>query len=207
MRIVSYGAVSVVGRRSNQEDAFLVKDGTIVVSDGMGGHASGELASLAVIAEVERAISSPIIDPIHTIAGALREADRKCKQANDGRGATATVVVVKDEAAFIVHAGDTRCYHLKAGNLEQMTRDHGIGFYIDNAVGLLCMTETHTLKLSPGDKLVLTSDGVHDALDFDTLRLIVSETDDAQKAADGLVVEALAAGSTDNCTAIVAIVG
>lgn len=144
---IEFGAQSDRGRmRGNNEDCFraVPELGLFVLSDGMGGQASGEIASRMVCETVveqclDAAESSPcsgrdcaadISGLGNQLAAAIRLANcavrRAAEQnpAQSGMGATVVAVMLTDERATIAHVGDSRVYRLRNGQLEQLTWDH-----------------------------------------------------------------------------------
>lgn len=145
---MEFGARSDTGRvRENNEDSFRLAPelGLFVLSDGMGGLASGEVASrLSVETVVEHCrdastdSSLPLvgerIDGIskasNRLASAIRLANQVVHEAaqrngTEGRmGATLVAVQFDEERMRIAHVGDSRIYRLRGSALEQLTRDH-----------------------------------------------------------------------------------
>lgn len=143
-----FGAQSDRGRaRENNEDCFraVPELGLFVLSDGMGGQASGEVASRmvcdTVVEHCRAAVHNPALAPAggydagiceggNRLAGAIRLANSAVHSAAQqnaaysGMGATVVAVLLSDERAIIAHVGDSRAYRLRNGHLEQLTRDH-----------------------------------------------------------------------------------
>ncbi len=140
-------ALSVRGRRSNNEDAICSRPelGLFVVADGMGGYEGGEIASaLAVDAICElvrrthgdKDVTWPYkIDPRRTvdeneIIVATRLANERITSRREGEleqmGSTVVVLRIADQRAVIGHVGDSRVYRLRAGVIEQLTIDHSL---------------------------------------------------------------------------------
>jgi serine/threonine protein phosphatase PrpC len=148
MRAVDFGACSDRGRaRENNEDFFRVAPelGLFVLSDGMGGMASGEVASrLAVDAVVEHCLAAAEnpalpLEGLHVpgasaagnrLASAIRLANALVRKAaaqnssQQGMGATIVAVQLNDDRLIVAHVGDSRAYRLRQGELEQLTEDH-----------------------------------------------------------------------------------
>jgi serine/threonine protein phosphatase PrpC len=140
-------ALSVAGRRANNEDAICARPelGLFVVADGMGGYEGGEVASaLAVdaIFELVRRTASDAdvtwpyaIDPQrpvdeNEIIVATRLANARIAARRTGvleqMGSTVAVLRLSDERAVIGHVGDSRVYRLRDGALAQLTVDHSL---------------------------------------------------------------------------------
>ncbi len=143
-----------VGRRSNNEDAFVTDPilGFYAVADGMGGHEGGEVASWLAIESLHgfcmragaRSASevSQVTSPGSTVgqdmmALAFRQAHRSIQRQRTGRlshmGSTAALVWVHGSRATIAHIGDSRVYMSRGGVLQQMTRDHSLDAELQEA--------------------------------------------------------------------------
>lgn len=134
--------------RSNNEDNFYLDDtmGLLVVADGMGGHASGEIASKMAI-DVIRDYFTIRKEGTAALVGKYREeysemtnhvgsavslANRaiydaaKSDPAWQGMGTTVAAVLLNGNRLSIAHVGDSRVYLVRAGNIEQLTDDHSV---------------------------------------------------------------------------------
>ena len=122
---------------------------------------------------------------------------------------TLTALVLRGQTYTVAHVGDSRCYCLRAGQLQPLTNDHVVNHpdmrhQLVRAVGL----EDHLVvdyaqgDLELGDVFVLLTDGVHGPLRRRQLTECLAQPT-AQAAAEALATAALAAGSTDNLTALV----
>ncbi|MEP4808485.1 MAG: protein phosphatase 2C domain-containing protein, partial [Luteolibacter sp.] len=128
--------------------------------------------------------------------------------AEKGCVTTFTSVVLKSRTAHIFHIGDSRLYRLRAGELEQITRDHSSRVsastcYLTRAMGisLNARFDYHTLPLEPGDLFALTTDGIHDFVPPRDFAAILSSGKSPEKIAAAL--GAAAAGSDDNLSALI----
>ncbi len=129
--------------RKNQEDAIgwyvahdrdlLADKGAIfVLADGMGGHASGEVASQMAVAAVTTAyLRASSSDTANALRNALGAAGRVVYEANQQRasglarmGTTTTAVVLRHQDLYIAHVGDSRAYLVHEKGIRQLTRDH-----------------------------------------------------------------------------------
>jgi len=130
-------AASDVGRRrSMNQDSAATSSRLLVVADGMGGHAHGEVASAVAVAAVLdmdarlRGTDLADVDLTAQLAGALDDAAaRLTKLAQDnpqlsGTGTTVVAFLVDGTRIGIAHIGDSRAYLLRAGRLTRLTRDH-----------------------------------------------------------------------------------
>lgn len=142
-----------------------------------------------------------------------------------GMGATVVAILVNGSRLSVGHVGDSRVYVLAGGRLEQLTVDdswatvlaqdpnlspddiahHPMRNVLTNVLGARDHVDIHLSErtLSPGDALLLCSDGLHGVVDADALRDILVSTPDVEAAAQQLVATALERGSRDNVTALV----
>jgi serine/threonine protein phosphatase PrpC len=136
-------AATDVGRvRDHNEDACLAdpSHGLFIVSDGIGGHQAGDLASRIVVsvlpAMIEQHLSQAKArngDAIRRcLCGAVADLSRHLRAESAGRiglsgmGATVVAMLIRARSAHIVHMGDSRAYRLRGGKLEQLTEDHSV---------------------------------------------------------------------------------
>lgn len=129
-------------RRSNQ-DSYAVGElpGGVawgIVCDGMGGANGGNIASGTAVKTVSERIASSWRPGMggNSIANMLKSVVAaanvnvfdmsKSVEALAGMGTTIVVVLIADGVAHLVHAGDSRAYHLHDGHLTQITKDHSI---------------------------------------------------------------------------------
>ena len=217
---------------------------SLIVADGMGGHAAGEVASRLAIREILRlALALPDwivhLEDSTIEAAAARSQSRIAKlnamviergqQDPDLRGMGCTLTAVRNlgRVLQISHVGDSRAYLLHERGLHRLTRDHTyVQMLVDN--GQLSREEAHTsrarhvltnaiggfddnvqvdvdrLRLANGDRVLLCSDGLTDAVDDDVIRAVLAEASTSAAACQALVDRALEGGGRDNITVIVA---
>ncbi|MFZ0639379.1 MAG: Stp1/IreP family PP2C-type Ser/Thr phosphatase [Candidatus Acidiferrales bacterium] len=206
---IEFGARSDVGRmRQNNEDAFRVAPeiGLFVLSDGMGGQSSGEvasrLASETVVAHCREASRNPSLPLVgeraegiseagNRLASAIRLANRAVHQAAQGNaaqagmGATLVAVVLTEERVNIAHVGDSRVYRLRNGELESLTRDHS---FIAEQVrqGLMTEQEANNSNLQ---NVLLRAVGVDAEVEVEVNEELLAEEDALLLCSDGLTKE------------------
>jgi len=226
-------AVSHEGcHRKLNEDSYLNQPDRQLwlIADGMGGHDAGEVASqhivdrLSEIGSVPRlsALSASVMASLQSSNHALRE-----KAATIGPdalvGATAVVMIARDNRGVCHWAGDSRLYRLRSGTLEQLTTDHdlltemeakGAGEEliasvshrnaITRAVGAgdELALETIEFEILAGDKFLLCSDGLYREVSELMIASFLAENDPV-RAASVMVQAALEAGGRDNVSVIV----
>lgn len=132
---------------------------------------------------------------------------------------TLTAMVLRGQSYALAHVGDTRAYLLRSGELSQLTSDHVVDHPDLRHQLLRSVGAEETLvvdyaqgELHVGDVFVLLSDGVYNALSAKRFKALVcpsqpelpgSDSADSQSLSRQLVDAAIAAGSTDNATAMV----
>ncbi len=140
MRLAAIGATDVGLKRSHNEDAFLVMPecGLFCVADGLGGHASGEVASRMAIDELaahfratEGEAAGP--PPEERLAAAVKNANRaihgrgRAEPALAGMGTTLVAGFFAEGGPLhVAHVGDSRAYLFRDGELRRLTEDHSL---------------------------------------------------------------------------------
>jgi len=220
--------------RQGNEDAYEIEleEGGFVVCDGMGGAAAGEVASKIASETFLAALKDVPLLEDNAIKAAVRAADDKVREeaAKDaslrGMGTTLVALLLKDTGtlAYLVHAGDSRCYRFREHHLEQLTADHSfveeqvrsgqltpeealrspLRNVITRAIGSAEPTvpEITQVDLSPGDVYLLCSDGLTREVPDDKLRAILAGQPQLSEACSQLVQAAIAGGGRDNITCI-----
>lgn len=128
-------------RQENQDSFFADPEPALfLVSDGMGGHRGGALAS-GIVAEdlpvmIENALDRLKIGTPRTIRSLLgRTIAEQSKQLQlegtsetgfRGMGATLVIALLRKSRCFVANIGDSRAYRLRKGRLVQLTRDHSV---------------------------------------------------------------------------------
>jgi serine/threonine protein phosphatase PrpC len=217
---IRYTAVGItdVGRvREHNEDNYLVVDlGTatravsgqvltgpvqqrglsLVVADGMGGAAAGEVASQMAVdglhGEFRDADLGGTVRSEPDVIGLLESAINKANEGifrkgqdskeHQGMGTTLTASVVLGDSLYLSQVGDSRGYILRKGKLVQMTRDQSlIGQLIEEGT----LTEEQAEKLG-GKNIILQALGVEETLKIDSKRYEILRGDTLLLCSDGL---------------------
>ena len=231
--------VTAVGRtdpgmkRKNNEDAYLVLDDhhLFVVADGMGRHKAGEIASRLAVDTVGGAFASGDFGDHPFDENLAKEANRlaavfhlanktvfeQSQAVEDYTGMGTTMVSLhfsrNKERAAVAHAGDSRCYRLRGGKLEQLTTDHTLGaagivgpsaFVLSKAVGIEPNLEpdVQIIRPQPDDVYLICSDGLSRMVPNEEIVRILSGRRDLDAAANQLIDQANKAGGRDNVTVI-----
>jgi PPM family protein phosphatase len=227
-----YAALSDVGRvRKDNQDSGFAGEHLLVIADGVGGAARGDIASSTAV-QILRRLDAPAPEDTHeALAGAIhRTHDRLAELVDqdpelDGTSTTVTAALFDGSRISIGHVGDSRGYLLRDGTLSQLTKDHTfVQSLIDE--GRITEEESRThphrnlilravdgvhetepdlfdVELAPGDRILLCSDGCSGVLDSDRLADILG-SGSIDYAVVELVRASLDAGSTDNITVVVA---
>nr|WP_075577407.1 Stp1/IreP family PP2C-type Ser/Thr phosphatase [Olsenella timonensis] len=227
---ISWGARSDVGLvRGHNEDSFLLRTPLFVVSDGMGGHAAGEVASSIAVETVGERAPGTADDVL--LGAAVEAANMAVIEAAEqgigkpGMGCTVTSVLIEKNKMAVAHVGDSRAYVLRQGTLVRVTHDHS---YVEELVdsGQITADEARThpsrsiitralgsdpdmyadhfsLEVNDGDRVILCSDGLSSMISDAEIEALAVSSASPQQAADNLVAAALTAGGADNVTVVV----
>ena len=196
--LVHYSAAAVSDRgrkRPSNEDAFgySIEHGVFMVCDGMGGAAAGEIASSLAVDEVmrlltDRAAGAPLDLTIDQAISAANEAIYSRSQVNpklSGMGTTLVALVVEERRVRAVNIGDSRCYRLRKGHLEQITQDHSL---VEEQVRLGRMTAAEAQR-SPLRNVITRALGTQSQITPDIFELEAEPGDFFLLCSDGLIRE------------------
>jgi protein phosphatase len=127
-------AATHVGRvRNINEDAYLALPDLVLVADGMGGHACGDVASALTVTTFERLESREHLEPGDVVAAVSRANEAILSEAvlhpeKEGMGTTLSGIAIVDQAGsphwLVFNVGDSRVYRIVDGVARQMTVDH-----------------------------------------------------------------------------------
>ncbi len=211
------GITDVGRRRANNEDAWMGSDYARcwVVSDGMGGHEAGEVASqIAVTTVLAYALAHPAEtsrDPGLVASRSVRAANAAvCAEGARRRksiGATVVVLVRGSSRVAVAHAGDSRCYLLREGTIYPLTRDHADPIHkhvVTRALGFPTGDQPDVVLVEPhpGDRFLLCTDGLTNMVGDDQI-LRIGAAASPSSFGRALVEAANRAGGVDNITAVV----
>jgi protein phosphatase len=199
------------GRRERQQDAYVAAPGLWAVADGFG--VRDDLASAALTAYDTGGLAGAVAEVGADITATLPDAPAS--------GTTLTAVALDGTTARVTHVGDGRAWLVRDGIARQVTHDHTVVAALIES-GQLTADEARShehrnllnraltpgvvadeveLDLRPGDRVVLTTDGVHAVVD-DLATLLASDAA-AQDVADDVAAAVVAAGEPDNHTVVV----
>lgn len=144
MKLIAAGKTDTGIVRSNNEDIFFVDErrGLLVVADGMGGHAAGEVASNMAVSIISEHLlgrqkffgtyNNSYSPSTNNLNSALRLANLAIFEAAEstpqlhGMGTTVAAALICGNRLSIAHIGDSRVYLVRSGNIEQLTDDHSV---------------------------------------------------------------------------------
>ena len=229
------------GRERNEDrTTVLVADDTalLAVFDGMGGHSNGADAAQRGCDELAQRFAAqpkPLLDPQGFLALALASAHEQVVQLGSDLPierrprATCAVALVQDGVAWCAHAGDSRVYLLRAGEVNWRTRDHShvevlvhegaikpaqvrnhpLRNYVEICIGgepaLPLFEFAAPLRLQRGDLLLACSDGFWSGLYDDELARAMNSQEPLQNLLERMAVTAVARSGphSDNTSAAV----
>lgn len=229
---VDVGVATDQGRRDSNEDAALASGGVYVVADGMGGHEAGEVASSLAVETMGALVGTvPDVETVTATLRDAHARVRDLPSSSLRRpGTTVTGVVLTAHEGVpcwvVLNVGDSRTYRMIGGVLEQVTADHSeIAELVASGLVPADAAARHPRRhvvtrvlgggassvrpdvwlfpVSPGDRMVVCSDGLTDELSDTRIETELRAAGSAQDAADRLVAAALAAGGHDNVTVVV----
>jgi PPM family protein phosphatase len=237
--VVRYTAAAVSDRgrkRPSNEDAygFSVEAGVYVVCDGMGGAAAGEIASTIAVDEILRLLThrnaesgTPLPDAAQNAIVAANEAIFSRAQRNhrlSGMGTTLVALATLEHHVWVLNIGDSRCYRLRQGRLEQLTQDHSLveeqvrlgrmtprealHSPLKNVITRALGTQRHVtpdvfeIEAEPGDLFLLCSDGLTRELPDPIIQTLLIGDLTLEVLSARLVEAAKKAGGHDNITCL-----
>lgn len=242
-------------RRAGNEDAFMIADLTtgnlglgpdmtthkigasgslMVVSDGMGGAAAGEIASEMAVKTIRESLMQAG-GAIGDVCARLQTATEKANQQIwnyarqnlrfKGMGATLTAVLIQQATAFVAQVGDSRAYLVRGDRIKQLTKDQSLvqalidsgavapdqadsipQNVITQALGTSPTVDVaiSSVELSQGDTLIVCSDGLSNKIKDEELVYLVRHMGDLSLLCRSLVELANQRGGEDNITVITA---
>lgn len=241
---VAYGQASDAGRvRPHNEDAAVAfiprsrqesrsRGWMFAVADGVGGRDLGEVASATAVeimaegfAQSGEGMSLASLLPRLIQHANAAVHDEGLSPERRGRAMATTVVscALRYDQAIVAHVGDSRCYQVRDGSANLLTRDHTwvteqrkLGLItaaqadqsekrhvLTRSLGpeLFVTVDSSSVSLKPGDVLVLCTDGLYGAMYPEDIARISSQNKDAERVARELVSYAVEVDGSDNATA------
>ncbi|MGN6751648.1 MAG: PP2C family protein-serine/threonine phosphatase [Intrasporangium sp.] len=223
-----------LGPKSRNEDSGYAGPHLLVLADGMGGHAAGDVASSMIVGEL-----APLDDEAIGADQAVTRLEQALRQANDrlskairendeltGMGSTTIALLRAGNKIAMAHIGDSRAFMLRGDTFTQITKDHSFvqqlvdegritgeeaSRHPQRSVVTRVMTgqpddepDTSLREAKVGDRFLLCSDGLSDFVGADVIEEILKEAKTPAEAAERCIEVALKASTRDNVTVIVA---
>jgi len=205
MMKISVMAATDIGRvRDHNEDDYVALggkesppgvDALLVVADGMGGHAAGEVASKMTVEGIVRFLNDQK-EEVSKLEGnafgaflgkVLEEVNQEVWQAAQeddkrGMGTTCTLVAIRGDQLFLAHIGDSRAYLLRDGKLRQVSKDHS---WVEDAVdqGIITREQART---HPNRNVITRAIGLDPQPQIDTYVMPLTDGDLLLLCSDGL---------------------
>ena len=201
-----------------------------IVADGMGGHASGEVASQMAVELISEYYYADTSRPVtESLKAAIEVANLRIFEASAsdekyfGMGTTLVALVVVDDTAVSAHVGDSRLYRMRESGLEMLTTDHSqVMEMVRHGIISIEEARTHDDKnvilravgtqdhvevevsepfvVEQGDTLLLCSDGLSDMVDDTIIESIMRSEPDIHVQGELLIAAAKENGGHDNIT-------
>ncbi len=243
MTLEFFAATDTGRARNNNEDSVAVDEESrlIVLADGMGGYNAGEVASAMATSFVKTELGRWLSEGGHEAsARELKRAMEICidnanrsifNAANAdaqyaGMGTTLVMGVFQGARGLIGHVGDSRCYRLRGGTLQQITRDHSLlqeqidaGLIsveqaqfathknlVTRALGVedTVLLEVNECRVEDGDIYLFCSDDLSDMVPDERIAEILLEEAGLEASGRSLVDCANGNGGRDNISVILA---
>lgn len=223
-------------RSSNEDAFFVDEAHKVfAVADGLGGLPGGARASNRIVELLAHTFESIDLEKeqvnlTELVVGIHRIVAREGKEAHPytGTGSTLTMGQIIDNQFAIAHVGDSAAYRWRAGELTKLTIDHTMEQELLNRLGesardTMPPEYPHTLtrcigqdddllvdqtriEISPGDRLLLCSDGLNKVLTDEEIEAGMGESDDPKLICERFVKSTYENRAPDNVTLIVAFI-
>jgi protein phosphatase len=187
LRIEVAGETNVGMKRNHNEDNFSITEesGLYIVADGMGGHASGEVASKMAVDSLQEFFAATANDPERTwpykmdrskgyeenrlITGIklanlriYESAQRDARQR--GMGTTIVTMFAVEDGVYVAHVGDSRVYRIRDNKIEQLTEDHSL---LNDYIKMKRLTPEE-IQNFPHKNVIVRALGMKDTVKVDT---------------------------------------
>lgn len=217
-------------RASNQDALLLLPGlyGLYGVADGMGGHKAGDVASQMAVRVMKQMLEGKKPNA-KLLRFGIEEANRQIYQEQldnpdyNGMGTTVTVIWEDEKRVLLGHVGDSRCYRLRGGVLNQISEDHSlVGEMVREGIitpeeaarhpyrniitravgtGRTVIVDITELSKEKGDQYLMCSDGLYEYLTDDEIKRTLSALP-MEEAADRMLSLALERGGADNISLV-----
>ncbi len=236
----SYAQTDVGLKRNNNQDFVYASnhrigtlEGLLIVADGMGGQAAGDLASrLCVETMVDTIEGCAEKGAVRVLAKSIRTANRavteraKSDPVLEGMGTTLVAAVPEKGSLYVANVGDSRLYIIDDDRIEQITHDHSLveemvragklrrdqarnhpkKNIITRAIGEEGdpLIDFFDVALNQGDIVLLCSDGLTNMVEDEQIFRIVRGSESLEEAGRRLISAANNSGGNDNISVVLA---
>jgi protein phosphatase len=187
LRVEVAGETNVGMKRTHNEDNFSIveESGLYIVADGMGGHASGEIASKMAVDSLREFFALTANDPERTwpykmdrsrgyeenrLVTGIKLANLRIFESaqNDtrqrGMGTTIVALFAVENGVYLAHVGDSRVYRMRDDRLEQLTEDHSL---LNDYIKMKRLTPEEIANF-PHKNVIVRALGMKDTVKVDT---------------------------------------
>jgi protein phosphatase len=187
LKIEVAGETNVGMKRNHNEDNFSIieESGLYIVADGMGGHASGEVASKMAVDAMQEFFVATANDPERTwpykmdrskgyeenrLITGIKLANLRIYESSQrdsrqrGMGTTIVTIFAVEDGVYIAHVGDSRVYRMRDGKIEQLTEDHSL---LNDYIKMKRLTPEEIANF-PHKNVIVRALGMKDTVKVDT---------------------------------------
>jgi serine/threonine protein phosphatase PrpC len=166
-------------------------DSLLVVADGMGGHAAGEVASQMTVDGIKEILNTGMIPKGNEYGVFLTQMVQKVnsdvfsagqKPEHRGMGTTCTLASIRGNKVFLAHVGDSRAYLLRKNQLHQITTDHS---WVEESVQQGILTREQA-RVHPSRNVITRAIGLGNPVQVDASTMNIASGDLLLLCSDGL---------------------
>ncbi len=212
-------------RKHNEDSVYGDIDARLwIVADGMGGYASGEVASSITVDTVSEAVTNGLsVSEAITKAHETVVTQQKTDEATKGMASTIVALTVEGTRYEASWVGDSRCYRLRNNQLQQLSKDHSYFEWLlakglsqkdaandpnqgrlTQGIGLqVPKPDSVSGEVRASDRYLLCSDGVYNEVSDIELFRQLNANNDSDTACQEILDRALENGGKDNISVIV----
>ncbi len=204
MKINLYGKTDIGLNRENNEDNFCIDEtmNLFIVADGMGGHASGQVASKIAVDVIKERLqyvlkkdnieyyqnpknskhANYLVNCIHIANQVIYEAGQKYQQ-NKGMGTTIAAALIDGNNLIVANVGDSRLYLIRDNTINQLTMDHSLVME-QVRKGLITLEEANKSDMQ---NVLLRALGNEQTVEVDVSEMPLNNNDYILLCSDGMV--------------------
>lgn len=226
IEITSAGSTDKGRVRKHNEDAIYSDQESRlwIVADGMGGYASGEVASALSVETISQSVNQGVnVEQAIGLAHNAVVERTQTEPSTEGMASTVIVLRLENSHYKISWVGDSRAYRLRDNQLTQLSRDHSyLEWLVDKGmtraeaandpkqarltqgVGLRTpMVDSVSGKVQFGDRYLLCSDGAYGELSDQEMEALLRTNNDCDTVCQATIQSAIKNGGRDNVSVII----